>query len=279
MPRIPSAPGAGEIPVDGAKLIVLFTPEQEGKFLEACDRWQFPIFLTLMLTGMRPGELCHLLLPEYLDLEGGLLHVRNKPRLGWQIKTRAGRSIPLVPVLADVLRIAVDGRQSGPVFRQPRCERQGHQPALQGLDRQALEVEASRRVEVQRRKLGRGLSRQEQQSVFRKIWRDLAGLKEDRIRSEFIRLAVTIGVDQATAPKALRHLFATSLQEANVDPLVRNLLMGHASGQGGRAGGGLGMTAVYTHTQMDTIRRQLDDAFVRRVAITVARNWLGVHRA
>jgi hypothetical protein len=26
----------------------------------------------------------------------------------------------------------------------------------------------------------------------------------------------------------LRHLFATALQEANVDPLVRNLLLGHA---------------------------------------------------
>ncbi len=273
-----TAIGAGEMPVDDAKPIVLFTAEQEQKFLEACDEWQFPIFLTLMLTGVRPGELCHLLLPEDLDLEAGLLHVRNKPRLGWQVKTRAARSIPLVPVLADVLRVAVYGRQTGPVFRQPRCERLGHRPALEGLDRQALEAEASKRAEAEQHKLGRGLSRQERQSVALKIWRDVASLKEDRIRNEFIRLACKVGVEHATAPKALRHLFATSLQEANVDPLVRNLLMGHASGQGGRPGGGLGMTAVYTHTQMETIRQSLDEALARRSASTVGRNWMGNHK-
>jgi integrase len=37
----------------------------------------------LLLTGLRPGELTHLLLPHGLDLEAGWLHVRNKPRLEW----------------------------------------------------------------------------------------------------------------------------------------------------------------------------------------------------
>src|SRR5262249_4090278 len=68
-------------------------------FLEACDDWQFPLFLTLMLTGLRTGELTHLLLPDDLDLSAGLLRVRNKPALGWHVKTRNERDIPLVPVL------------------------------------------------------------------------------------------------------------------------------------------------------------------------------------
>jgi hypothetical protein len=36
----------------------------------------------LTLTGLRPGELTHLLLPDDLDLDTGWLYVRNKPRLG-----------------------------------------------------------------------------------------------------------------------------------------------------------------------------------------------------
>lgn len=70
------------IPIEQARRVDLFTPDQERAFLAACDDWQFTLFLTLMLTGLRPGELCHLLLPEDLDLRGGVLHVRNKPRLG-----------------------------------------------------------------------------------------------------------------------------------------------------------------------------------------------------
>ena len=41
-----------------------------------------------MLTGLRAGELTHLLLPDDLDLPNSLLRVRNKPKLGWQVKTR-----------------------------------------------------------------------------------------------------------------------------------------------------------------------------------------------
>jgi integrase len=104
------------IPVQEARPITLFTPDQERAFLEACDAWQFPLFLTLMLTGLRPGELTHLLLPDDLDLEAGLVYVHNKPRLGWQVKTRNERAVPLVPVLIEVLRVHLRNRRSGPVF-------------------------------------------------------------------------------------------------------------------------------------------------------------------
>jgi integrase len=100
------------VPIEDAKPIVVFTPDQEGKFFEACDDWQFPLFLTLLLTGLRPGELVHLLLPDDLDLETGWLRVRNKPELGWQVKTRNERDIPLVPVLKDVLRGWVDDHRA-----------------------------------------------------------------------------------------------------------------------------------------------------------------------
>src|SRR4051812_22298336 len=240
------------IPVEQSKPIVLFTPDEERRFLESCDDWQFPIFLTLMLTGLRPGELCHLLLPDDLDMGEGVLRVRNKPKLGWQVKTRAERDVPLVPVLADALRVSRGGRNDGAAFRQPRCGRRCHIPPLAGGSEQELEAEAESRLAAEQLKLGHGQLRSERLAVLRTVWRDVAALKEDRIRIEFIRVARRAGIRHATAPKVLRHMFATSLQDANVDPLVRNQLMGHAPGQGGRPGGG--GAAVYTHTRPQTVR-------------------------
>ena len=98
------------MPVEGARSIVILNPEQERRFLDVCDDWQFPVFRTLMLTGLRPGELTHLLLPDDVDLEQRILRVWNRPHLGWQVKTRNERDTPLVPVLVDVLREFVGER-------------------------------------------------------------------------------------------------------------------------------------------------------------------------
>ncbi|MDB4679997.1 MAG: hypothetical protein P8M30_03950 [Planctomycetaceae bacterium] len=56
------------IPVENVKKVTLFTADQEREFLQVCDGWQLPIFMTLMMAGLRPGELTHLLLPDDLDL-------------------------------------------------------------------------------------------------------------------------------------------------------------------------------------------------------------------
>ncbi|MCG6157702.1 hypothetical protein [Rubinisphaera margarita] len=47
----------GRIRVEDAKPIEVFDHDSERRLLEACDEWQFPVFLTLLMTGMRPGEL------------------------------------------------------------------------------------------------------------------------------------------------------------------------------------------------------------------------------
>ena len=46
------APEVDRIPVERARPVVLLTADQERAFLEACDDWQFPLFLTLLLTGL-----------------------------------------------------------------------------------------------------------------------------------------------------------------------------------------------------------------------------------
>jgi integrase len=258
------------IPVEDAKPVIVLSEDQERRFWEACDAWQFPIFVTLMLTGLRPGELIHLLLPDNLDLESGWLRVRNKPRLGWQVKTRNEREIPLVPALVGVLRQVVGDRRTGPVFRQRRCCLQGFEPSLATLSMKELELEVVRRISSEEAEGGVGLARADRVDVAAKVWRDAGGLKYDWVRKEFKRITKAIGSAEITAPKTLRHGFATALQDANVDPLIRNELMGHAPASFGLSGAGLGMTAVYTHTRPETKRKQLEQALEKRQAAAIA---------
>jgi integrase len=261
------------IPIENARPITLFTADQERSFLEACDDWQFPLFLTLMLTGLRPGELCHLLAPDDLDLDTGVLYVRNKRGLGWQVKTRNERDIPLVPELVDGLRLHLEDRKTGLVFRRRRWVERCGQAAMSS-DLPALERELAGRFAARESQAGVPLSRADRSRMARSFWRHLGALREDRVRLEFMRLTSAIGLPSCTAPKLLRHQFATALQEGRVDPLIRNELMGHVGAGTRKAGHGLAMTAVYTHTRPETCRQQLEAALSVRPAVLVARAWL-----
>src|SRR5204863_3831457 len=141
------------------------------------------------------------------DLTEGWLSVRNKPHLGWQVKTRNERDVPLVPVLTDVLRIAAGDRTSGPVFRQRRCVAE-YEPPLVGRDRRQLEQEIARRHRLEESTHGQQ-TRAQRAVAAAGLWRDLGALKEDWVRIEFMRLTHKIGMNEVTAPKTLRHTFAT----------------------------------------------------------------------
>jgi len=65
-----------------------------------------------------------------------------------------------------------------------------------------------------------------------------------------------IGHSESTCPKSWRHTFATLLQDANVDPLIRQQVLGHRP----TTSSGLGMTAKYTHTRPETLRAQVTAA-------------------
>ncbi len=253
------------ITVENAKPIVLLSVEEERAVLKACDAWEYPILLVLLLTGMRPGELCHLLLDD-VDLGAGVIRVRNKPRLGWQIKTRCERVIPLHPFLVAELRRHIGDRRAGSLFEQKRVGR-GFAPPLRSHTIEMLERESARRVAVAERRAGQLLERDAVLAIQRRMWRDVGSIDEDDVRAAFTRVCRMVGMPHQTAPKVLRHGFATMLQDANVDPIVRNLLMGHStSGHGSSIAmsPSLGMTAVYTHTRSETVRKQLIDAINQR---------------
>jgi integrase len=186
------------IPIEHTRSVELLTPTQERALLEACDDWQLPLFLTLILTGLRPGELCHLLLPEDLDLTTGLLRVRNKPRLGWQVKTRNERDVPLLPVLVEVLHVHLKDRVSGPVFVR-RCFRSTFRSWES--NQIGLEKELERRLAAQEIETDQAVDRVGRLRLARGLWRQMGALREDRVRQEFMRLTRRIGLPAVTAPK------------------------------------------------------------------------------
>lgn len=89
-----------ELPLDrfriqDAKPIFVFDQNAELAFFRAAGNWAFPLHFILAKTGLRVGEATHLLI-EDLDFDERWLYVRNKPALGWRVKTGQERSVPFV---------------------------------------------------------------------------------------------------------------------------------------------------------------------------------------
>jgi len=240
--------------IEDAKAIFVFDAVTELAFLKAACAWAFPIHFTLAKTGLRIGELTHLLI-EDLDLDSGWLHVRNKTELGWRIKTGHERSIPLLPEVVAILRAVIGTRKAGPVFLR---EKLVETPAKLVGNRAELERMLEERLSASRAG-GQTLSRPEIQKQARKVWWDAGTVKADAVRNSFIRTMTGLGKPESTCPKSWRHSFATLLQDANVDPLIRQQVMGHRP----TSSTGLGMTANYTHTRPETLRQQVEQALRR----------------
>ncbi len=240
---------------DDAKPVFVFDEETEKKFLAASDDWGFPIHFTLAKTGLRSGEAAHALIEE-LDQTGGWLHVRSKPELAWRVKTRRERTVPLIAEVVQVLHKLVGNRTAGPLFLRPQFKWEASPLANMNMEQMARVCRE--RVCRLEKELCRPLCRQEVEQVALTVWRDAGAIDPDDIRRSFIRVSKAIGLAGATCPKSWRHSFATLLQDANVDPLIRQITMGHAPA--GDSKGSLRMTAVYTHTRPETHSREIERA-------------------
>ena len=199
--------GGKRLKIEDAKPIFVFNADAELAFLNSADAWAFPIQFTLAKTGVRPGELIHLLV-EDLDLDGGWLHVHNKSELGWQVKTRRERSIPLVDELVAVLRLRhwpADCRPGVPATA-VRPEKQPAGPC------RPSRVGEGRRTAYRKGGAGSGrtaLARRPGEDRPDRLAQRRA-LRADRIRLSFIHIAQASGLANATCPKSWRHSFANS---------------------------------------------------------------------
>jgi integrase len=103
---------------DDSKPVLVFDQTTEHQFLDAADEWSFPIHFMAAKTGLRSGESAHLLI-EDLDLKRGWLTVCGKPELGWRVKTRRERNVPLITEVVNVLRRVVSVRTGGASIPSP----------------------------------------------------------------------------------------------------------------------------------------------------------------
>lgn len=238
--------------IEDAKPIFVFDQATEVQFLRACDPWAFPIQFTLAKTGARPGEIAHLLI-EDVELDGGWLRIREKPELGWRVKTRQERAIPMVPELVAVLRRTIGDRRHGPLFLRQRYR--PNNESLSQATRVQLAAEVKRRVAAKESQENAVLSRERIASICHAVWQAAGAVRVDRIRTAFIQVAQSLGLEDVTCPKSWRHSFATLLLEARVDPLIRQLVLGHAPSNFGE--GALGMTTRYSHPTEELIKSEV----------------------
>ena len=182
--------------------------------------------------------------------------MRSKPQLAWRVKTRRERAVPLIKEVGQILHKVVGQRTAGPLFLRLQFQSETSPVANLNLEQMtAVCRERGRRLESE---AGRPLCRREVAKVAQTVWHDAGAIDPDDIRRSFIRIARAVGLTGATCPKSWRHSFATLLQDASVDPLIRQISLGHAPA--GDSKGSLRMTAVYTHTRPETQRREIERA-------------------
>jgi len=167
--------------------------------------------------------------------------------LGWRIKTGNDRAIPLLPEVVAVLRHVIGGRPSGPVFLRAKFACRGVSPLLLG-DRRQLESVCDER----QRAAGPGLSRAAMLRIAQTVWRECRR-RQGRCHTQVVHPHYAFArPSRSDLSKSWRHTFATLLQDANVDPLIRQITLGHKP----TLQGGLGMTTHYTHTRPETHRNR-----------------------
>ncbi len=188
-----------------AKPIFIFDEQTELRFLQVAEGWEFAAHFTMAKTGMRPGEVSHLLVEE-LDLENGWLHVRNKAEIGWLVKTREERDVPLCDALRAVLRKQIASRKAGLVF-----VRSQYLPPAEPWTRRRMQREVELRISQAERKQKDTLTRQERAELAESVWRDAGVLKRDGLRRSFLHVAARADLPDMTCPKSWRHTFFSRL--------------------------------------------------------------------
>ena len=101
------------------------TSDDLRRFFAACDDTQRRVYSTFLLTGMRKGEVEHLMWTD-INYELGVIFIQAKPEVEWQPKTDE-RLIPISPTLQQILLEQYAGRRSDQwVFANQRGQRDRH---------------------------------------------------------------------------------------------------------------------------------------------------------
>jgi integrase len=113
------------------------TAEQLKRLFAACNDRERTLFMTILLSGMRRGEVMHLTWSD-INFEMGVIFIQEKPQWNWQPKTDE-RVIPISPTLrALLLAHHATRRDEGLVFPNKTGNLDTHMlPKLKKIGRRA----------------------------------------------------------------------------------------------------------------------------------------------
>jgi integrase len=225
---------------------IIFAPAQETAFFAACTEWQGAIFITLATYGLRVGELTHLLV-EDVDFAAGSFRIRSKPELFWNVKTGRSRELPLIPKTRAVFERLIGDRKAGFVFLREDFASGKVKPSHNFASSDAF-LAQMRKVVAVTGAAKPGAGEREKRKDVMAFSRKLGQIPEKRIREEFMKLTSQIGCPQYTRAHDLRHLFSSRAQEAGMNPLLVQEMLGHAT---------LDMTRQYTHLGLEAKREAM----------------------
>ncbi|HKB41103.1 MAG TPA: hypothetical protein VKD72_32040 [Gemmataceae bacterium] len=215
------------------------------EMVKACDGYQLRLFLPLLVFGLRATEPCWLF-REFLD--AGWLRVPCLPELGYSTKGRRDKRFPLLEDLNDFWDLLRADRTQGLLYLRRAVDEGGENAPLRERSLEQITAEYRRRC---------GASKKPDAATRRRlrdeVLADAGGLRYDDIEREFRSLARQLGWPRQATLKDLRHLFATTMNNASLPETYRRYLMGQSPGK----------AALTAYTHLNELHRHFAEA-VRR---------------
>jgi hypothetical protein len=208
----------------------------------ACDRYQLRLFAPMFLFGLRAAEPCYLF-REYVD--GDWLRVPNNLDLHYRTKGRRDKRFPLIADLQPLWGELRQGRSHGLLYeRRGVADGREHAPLRQAPLADAV-AEHQRRCTA-----GGSVSTADRWSLRNAVLREAGALTYDHIQGEFAALAHRLRWPKEATLKDLRHLFATTMNNAAMPESFRRYLMGQAPGR----------AAIVAYTHLHELKRHYAEA-------------------
>ena len=223
------------------------TMAMAADFLRACDDFEFPLFVPLILFGLRAAE------PGFLFREHLLpdwLLVPNIPALDYTTKGRRDKRFPLPVGLADFWNRFRSERERGPLFVRRAVADGRERPEHSDKSLGELEV-------VYRERMAAAPSDAAGRLRLRnRLFADAGGIAYGEIEKAFHRVGRELGWPPAATVKDFRHLFATTLANAGLPEGYRKYILGHAPGR----------DAAVAYTHLNRLREFCAGIFEREYA-------------
>jgi hypothetical protein len=208
----------------------------------ACDCYQLRLFAPMLAFGLRAAEPCYLF-REYVD--GDWLRVPNNLDLHYRTKGRRDKRFPLIEDLQPLWGELRQGRSQGLLYeRRSVVDGREHAPLR---DASLVAVVG----EYRRRCTARGhVTAADRQQLRDAVLCEAGALTYDHIQGEFATLARRLRWPAEATLKDLRHLFATTMNDAAMPESFRRYLMGQAPGR----------AALVAYTHLHELKRHYAEA-------------------